>query len=78
VLLRLRCLPAHFTAPAGTSHVPDGTPQAPRAVQGVAGIVAAMVPCLRLYAYLACQLAAAFPFADHEYTGGWALGLLMF
>lgn len=28
-----------------------------------------MAPCLRLYAYLACQMAAAYPFADHEYTG---------
>jgi hypothetical protein len=28
-----------------------------------------MVPCLRLYAYLACQLARALPFADHEYMG---------
>ncbi|EFN53733.1 hypothetical protein CHLNCDRAFT_58425 [Chlorella variabilis] len=36
--------------------------------QGVAAILAAMVPCLRLYAYLACQLSRAFPFADHEYT----------
>ncbi|KAL4419962.1 hypothetical protein ABPG75_007060 [Micractinium tetrahymenae] len=36
--------------------------------QGVAGIVSAMVPCLRLYAYLALQLAKAFPEADHEYT----------
>jgi hypothetical protein len=29
-----------------------------------------MVPCLRLYAYLACTLARAFPGADHEY-GEW-------
>ncbi|PSC75207.1 thiamine biosynthetic bifunctional enzyme chloroplastic isoform D [Micractinium conductrix] len=36
--------------------------------QGVAGIVSAMVPCLRLYAYLACQLAQAFPEEEHEYT----------
>ena len=38
-------------------------------LQGVAGIVSAMVPCLRLYAYLACQLAQAFPEEEHEYTG---------
>lgn len=43
-------------------------------LQGVAGIVSAMVPCLRLYAYLALQLAKAFPEADHEYTGGFLLG----
>ncbi|PRW33704.1 family transcriptional regulator [Chlorella sorokiniana] len=36
--------------------------------QGVAGILSAMVPCLRLYAFLACQLAKGYPFADHEYT----------
>lgn len=29
-----------------------------------------MVPCLRLFAYLACQLAKGYPFAAHEYTGG--------
>ena len=40
----------------------------------MAGVVAAMAPCLRLYAYLACQLARAYPFADHEYTGGRAGG----
>lgn len=39
-----------------------------------------MAPCLRLYAYLACQLARAYPFADHEYTGvccgvGWVGGV---
>lgn len=28
-----------------------------------------MVPCLRLYAFLACQLTKGYPFADHEYTG---------
>ena len=54
---------------------PSTLPQAcmcacPLLLQGIASIMAAMVPCLRLYAFLACQLAQAFPFADHEYTGG--------
>ncbi len=43
-------------------------------LQGVAGIVSAMVPCLRLYAYLALQLGKAFPEAEHEYTGQWQAG----
>lgn len=33
-----------------------------------------MVPCLRLYAYLALQLGKAFPEAEHEYTGQWQAG----
>lgn len=41
----------------------------PPTMQGVAGILSAMVPCLRLYAFLACQLSRGYPFADHEYTG---------
>lgn len=34
----------------------------------VAGVLAAMVPCLRLYAYLGCTLSAAFPEARHAYA----------
>ena len=34
----------------------------------VAGILSCMLPCLRLYAYLGCQLAAAYPDLDHEYA----------
>ena len=34
----------------------------------VAGVLAAMVPCLRLYAYLGCTLSAAFSDANHAYV----------
>lgn len=36
--------------------------------QGVAGILAAMVPCSRLYGFLGEELAAAYPQARHAYS----------
>ncbi|KAJ9512592.1 hypothetical protein QJQ45_018904 [Haematococcus lacustris] len=35
---------------------------------GLAEVLAAMAPCARLYAFLGCQLAAAFPAAEHAYS----------
>ena len=36
--------------------------------ESVGGILAAMVPCLRLYAFLGCTLSKAFPEARHAYV----------
>jgi hypothetical protein len=36
--------------------------------QGLAGILAAMAPCSRLYGFLGCQLALAYPGASHQYS----------
>ena len=64
------CAIAHpSTPPALNCPLPLPFPRPSLLLQGIASIMAAMVPCLRLYAFLACQLAQAFPFADHEYTG---------
>lgn len=38
-------------------------------LQGLPEVLAAMAPCARLYAFLGCSLAKAFPDADHAYSG---------
>lgn len=37
-------------------------------MQSLAHLLAAMVPCSRLYGYLGCRLMAARPGADHQYA----------
>ena len=37
-------------------------------MQNVAGIVAAMTPCFRLYAYIGCQLAAENTSHNHDFS----------
>ena len=37
-------------------------------LQDIPHILAAMTPCSRLYGYLGCQLAKAYPKAEHAYT----------
>lgn len=37
-------------------------------MQGLAGILAAMAPCARLYGFLGCQLALAYPNVNHQYS----------
>jgi hypothetical protein len=39
------------------------------APQSIGSIMSALVPCLRLYAFLGCQLARAEPKAEHQYAG---------
>lgn len=52
------------------------------ALQSVGSILSALVPCLRLYAFLGCQLAKALPQedADHPYSGteffGWLKAII--
>ena len=59
-----------WSSPPRLSHAsPVCLPAHPPA-QGVASIMAAMVPCLRLYAFLGCQLSRAHPDQhQHPYSG---------
>lgn len=41
----------------------------PPVTQSIGSIISALVPCLRLYAYLGCQLAKANPDPEHQYGG---------